>query len=95
MVNIGRCVRPAIAFEQYPRGWSANMLLVGLFQMLKGRTIAGRHKPDGLPAESPMDPDYMQDPFLASGNTSFSAGENISSTTGLPFTISSPKCAQL
>ena len=68
---------------------------IGLFQMLKGRTIAGRHQPDALPAESPMDPDYMQDPFLAASSSGFSAGENISSTTGLPFTISSPKCAQL
>ncbi|KAG0652365.1 putative phospholipase [Hyphodiscus hymeniophilus] len=67
---------------------------IGLFQMLKGRTIAGRHQPDALPAESPMDPEYMQDPFLAASSTGFS-GENVSSTTGLPFTISSPKCAQL
>lgn len=38
----------------------------------------------------------MDDPFLAAGNSaSYSAGEKISSTTGLPFTISSPKCAQL
>jgi hypothetical protein len=40
-----------------------------------------------------MDPDYMDDPFLFTSN--HSTGENISSTTGLPFTISSPKCAQL
>lgn len=69
---------------------------IGLFQMLKGRTIAGRHQPDALPAESPMDPDYMQDPFLgATSSSGFSIGENVSATTGLPFTISSPKCAQL
>jgi hypothetical protein len=69
---------------------------IGLFQMLKGRTIAGRHQPDALPAESPMDPDYMQDPFLAtSSNSGYSAGDSVSSTTGLPYTISSPKCAQL
>lgn len=40
-----------------------------------------------------MDPDHMDDPFL--GASSYTAGERISSTTGLPFTISSPKCAQL
>jgi hypothetical protein len=69
---------------------------IGLFQMLKGRTISGRHQPEALPAESPMDPDYMQDPFLAAGSASgFGSGENISSTTGLPLTISSPKCAQV
>lgn len=63
---------------------------IGLFQMLKGRTIAGRHQPDALPAESPMDPDYMQDPFLAPGS-GYSAGDGISAVTGLPVTISSPK----
>lgn len=68
---------------------------IGLFQMLKGRTIAGRHQPDALPAESPMDPDYMQDPFLAAPSNAGFSGESISDTTGLPFTISSPKCAQL
>jgi hypothetical protein len=68
---------------------------IGLFQMLKGRTIAGRHQPDALPAESPMDPDYMQDPFLAASSSNFSNGEHVSSVTGLPLTISSPKCAQL
>jgi hypothetical protein len=68
---------------------------IGLFQMLKGRTIAGRHQPDALPAESPMDPDYMQDPFLAASSSGFSSGDNVSGTTGLPFTVSSPKCAQL
>jgi hypothetical protein len=40
-----------------------------------------------------MDPDHMDDPFLTA--SSYAAGERISSTTGLPYTISSPKCAQL
>jgi hypothetical protein len=44
-----------------------------------------------------MDPDDMDDPFLAASNTAstYSAGEKVSSITGLPYTISSPKCAQL
>ncbi len=64
---------------------------IGLFQMLKGRSILGRHhREDALPAESPMDPDDMQDPFLG-----FSSGENISSVTGLPLIVSSPKTGQL
>ncbi|KAG9240580.1 DDHD domain-containing protein [Calycina marina] len=65
----------------------------GLFQMLKGRTIAGRHQPDAMPAESPMDPDHG-DPY-ASYPSGYSAADGISSTTGLPMTISSPKCAEL
>ena len=71
---------------------------IGLFQMLKGRTISARNQPDALnPVESPLNPDAMDDPFLAGSKASsgFSAGENISSITGLPFTVSSPKCARL
>ncbi|CAL3971357.1 hypothetical protein PZA11_007864 [Diplocarpon coronariae] len=64
---------------------------IGLFQMLKGRSILARHqRDDALPAESPMDPEDMQDPFFR-----FASGENISSVTGLPLTISSPKTGQL
>lgn len=67
---------------------------IGLFQMLKGRTIAARHDPNALPAESPMNPDALDDPFL-SMYSSYAAGERISPTTGLPYTISSPKCVRL
>ncbi|KAL2071364.1 hypothetical protein VTL71DRAFT_12599 [Oculimacula yallundae] len=64
---------------------------VGLFQMLKGRSILGRHqRNDAVPADSPMDPEDMQDPFLG-----FASGENISSITGLPLIVSSPKAGQL
>ncbi|TVY81510.1 putative phospholipase [Lachnellula suecica] len=69
---------------------------IGLFQMLKGRNIMGRHQEDdALPAESPLDPNYMQDPFLAASSSSRFTGEHISGITGLPLTISSPKIAQL
>lgn len=50
---------------------------------------------DVLPAESPLDPEYMQDPFLAASSTSSYTGDAISTITGLPFTVSSPKVAQL
>ena len=70
---------------------------IGLFQMLKGRNILARHyREDALPAESPMDPEYGQDPFLAASSKSgFGSGDSISTVTGLPLTISSPKVAQL
>ncbi|TGO09408.1 hypothetical protein BTUL_0166g00040 [Botrytis tulipae] len=69
---------------------------IGLFQMLKGRTIAARNRVESLPSESPMDIDSMQDPFLAaSSGAGFPSGEHISSTTGLPYSISSPKCVRL
>ena len=67
---------------------------LGLFQMLKGRTIAGRRSPDAMPAESPMDPDSMDDPFLAS-SAQTSANKPKPSQSLLSISISSPKCAQL
>ena len=63
---------------------------IGLFQMLKGKILLGRHsREDARPAESPLDPDHMDDPFLASGARSFPQGNE------LPHTISSPKMKQL
>ena len=66
---------------------------IGLFQMLKGRTITGRRSPDALPAQSPLGPDSMDDPFLgASSATGTSAKKN---SNLLSISISSPKCRQL
>lgn len=59
---------------------------IGLFQMLKGRTIAARRQPNSLPSESPLNPEV--DPFLA-------IEQRLSPVTGLPFSVSSPKMAQL
>ncbi|KAI1109017.1 DDHD domain-containing protein [Nemania sp. NC0429] len=65
---------------------------VGLFQMLKGRTIASRYQPNAVPSESPLSPEYMEDPFLSASGTS---AQHISAVTGLPLSVSSPKVAQL
>jgi hypothetical protein len=65
---------------------------IGLFQMLKGRTIAARFQPDALPADSPMNPEYMDDPFLAA-SASGTRG-NTERDTILQYAISSPKCAR-
>ncbi|KAJ6443441.1 DDHD domain-containing protein [Purpureocillium lavendulum] len=65
---------------------------VGLFQMLKGRTIAARSTPHALPSESPLHPDEGDDPFLT-GPTA--TADEISPVSGLPYSISSPKVAQL
>lgn len=63
---------------------------IGLFQMLKGRNICGRTSHvDARPAESPLDPDGLEDPFLSSGSKAFSHGDDI------PHTLSSPKLKQL
>ena len=62
---------------------------IGLFQMLKGRTIAARRQPNALPSESPLDPEYEADPFYAGPD------HRLSPVTGLPFSVSSPRMAQL
>ncbi len=66
---------------------------LGLYQMLKGRRIAGRDNLHRKPAESPLDPGSMDDPFLG-------ASLEQSATTAkqpeiLSITLSSPKCQQL
>ena len=64
---------------------------IALFQMLKGRTIAGRKEND-VPPESPFDPHIMSnDPF----NQSRARANVPASANLLPITISSPKCSQL
>ncbi|KAI1810220.1 DDHD domain-containing protein [Poronia punctata] len=65
---------------------------IGLFQMLKGRTIAARHQPYAAPSESPLNPDHMEDPFVSSTGPLAQREPTIS---GLPASVSSPKVAQL
>ncbi|KAI9787574.1 MAG: hypothetical protein M1839_000105 [Geoglossum umbratile] len=67
---------------------------IGLFQMLKGRTIAARQMPEALPSDSPLSPGDMEDHFLAASNNSRGAS-GASDPMQLPYTVSSPKCAQL
>ncbi|GAB1316289.1 hypothetical protein MFIFM68171_06499 [Madurella fahalii] len=68
---------------------------IGLFQMLKGRTISARNLPNALPSESPLNPDYMDDPFLSVPSSQAYASQRVSPVTGLPFSVSSPKVGQL
>ncbi|KAK4159322.1 phospholipase DDHD2 [Cladorrhinum sp. PSN259] len=65
---------------------------IGLFQMLKGRTISARNLPNAIPSESPLNPDYMEDPFLSAPSYT---DQCVSPITGHPFTVSSPKISQL
>ncbi|KAI0100154.1 DDHD domain-containing protein, partial [Nemania sp. FL0031] len=65
---------------------------VGLFQMLKGRTIAARHQPNAAPSESPLSTEYSEDSFLSASST---PGHQVSTITGLPLSVSSPKVTQL
>ncbi|KAJ4422518.1 hypothetical protein N0V82_002852 [Gnomoniopsis sp. IMI 355080] len=66
---------------------------IGLFQMLKGRTVSARHLTDGRPADSPYDPDFLDDPFFQAPLTV--DHHRLSPITGLPYSVSSPKCSQM
>lgn len=63
---------------------------VGLFQMLKGRTIAARQSANTKPSESPLSAEYMDDPFNVAGSVG-----RVSPVTGHPSSVSSPKVAQM
>lgn len=62
---------------------------VGLFQMLKGRTIAARQTPNVRPAQTPFD--RMDDPFLGSSSLTGNTDEQ----GYLEITTSSPKCRRV
>jgi hypothetical protein len=66
---------------------------IGLFQMLKGRTISARHLPNAMPSESPLNPEFVDDPFIIAGHAP--PDHRVSPVTGLPYSVSSPKCDQL
>lgn len=66
---------------------------VGLFQMLKGRTIAARHPLHGLPSESPLQLEDADDMFSAA--TEGTGLDGMSSINGSSFSVSSPKVGQL
>jgi hypothetical protein len=57
------------------------------------RTISARHLTDGLPANSPFDPDVADDPFRAAPLPV--DHHRISPVTGLPYSVSSPKLSQM
>jgi hypothetical protein len=67
---------------------------LGLYQMLKGRRIAGRRPMTG-PAQSPLNPDTLDDPFLGAASTPSDDMSGTKDSDLLTITISSPKCQQL
>ncbi|KZZ94317.1 DDHD domain-containing protein [Moelleriella libera RCEF 2490] len=66
---------------------------VGLFQMLKGRTIASRLLAQSLPSNIPLSPDDVGSPFSALPPGS--GLEGLSSVSGMSLSVSSPKVEQL
>lgn len=68
---------------------------LGLYQMLKGRRIAGRRSVYAPPTGSPFYSDSMDDPFLGAPSTHADAAAADKDTETLPITVSSPKCQQL
>ncbi|CCC13020.1 unnamed protein product [Sordaria macrospora k-hell] len=90
-----------LAFEFDVEDFYALGSPIGLFQMLKGRTVAARHLPNAYPSESPLNPEYMDDPFFLAATAQHhhhhhhNSDQSLSPITNLPYSISSPKVAQL
>ena len=68
---------------------------LGLYQMLKGRKIAGRSLLNSEPSKSPFDPNSMDEPFLGSSVDQSAAAAAARKSDILSITLSSPKCGQL
>lgn len=77
-----------IALDFYCENFFALGSPIALFQMLKGRTIAGRPSlHNEAPPTSPYDPDPMQ-------NNPFQSTNDTSQKSLIPISVSSPKCAE-
>lgn len=68
---------------------------LGLYQMLKGRRIAGRRPIKGQSAQSPLNSDALDDPFLGAASTPSDDMSGTKDSDLLTITISSPKCQQM
>ena len=81
---------------------------IGLFQMLKGRTIAARHTPDSFSCGRPLVSNLVDESFPSApvespatategpgGYADITLQRLVSPITGLPFSVSSPKVSQL
>lgn len=68
---------------------------LGLYQMLKGRKIAGRRLLNKEPVESPFDLGERDDPFLDLSSTQATSAAAEARSEILSITVSSPKCKQL
>ena len=68
---------------------------LGLYQMLKGRKIAGRQSIKNKPVPSPLNPDSMDDPFLGPASTQSGDISSAKDSEIITIGVSSPKCSQL
>ena len=68
---------------------------LGLYQMLKGRRIAGRNVLSREPTEISLDSNLMDDPFLGASPDQSAAAAMAGESDIVSITVSSPKCRQL
>ena len=68
---------------------------LGLYQMLKGRKIAARRSISGAAAQSPLNPDALDDSFLGASSQQLADIGGTRESDILSVTVSSPKCEQL
>lgn len=68
---------------------------LGLYQMLKGCKIAARRSISGAAAQSPLNTDALDDPFLGAPSQQSADIGGTRESDILSITVSSPKCEQL
>jgi hypothetical protein len=68
---------------------------IALFQMLKGRTIAGRKIEGSHTTQTPMDPDDASNLFSNAQSSPVSSSNQNTAAFRFSNTVSSPKCEQL
>ena len=68
---------------------------LGLYQMLKGRRIAARRPIGGPSAQSPLNPDALDDPFLGAPSQQSADIAGSRDSDILSISVSRPKCQQL
>ncbi|KAI9877391.1 MAG: hypothetical protein M1830_004041 [Pleopsidium flavum] len=68
---------------------------IGLFQMLQGRTIAGRRGSNAMRSQNPTEPDARDDPFLGPSSRDARRRASIENSNILTIATSSPKCQEL
>ena len=70
---------------------------IGLFQMLKGRTIAGRcnRSASAMPSQTPLESSAREDPFLGPSSPDAAYTPSAKDSNILAIATSSPKCQEL
>lgn len=91
----GRDVAASLSLDFDVEGFFCLGSPIGLFQMLQGRTIAGRRGLDSVLSQNPFEAFDIDDPFLDSSSTDAADSASLKGSNILTIGTSSPKCKEL